>query len=106
MVRLVFAYGGAFLAMLSLDAIWLSTMAERLYRPQLGDLLADEFRAAPAVRLLCALSLRDRLFRRRASPAGGRLAQGGAQRRTARARRLRNLRSHQSGDATSIGRFW
>jgi uncharacterized membrane protein len=43
------AYGGAMVAMLALDAIWLSTMAERLYRPQLGDLLAKDFRAAPAV---------------------------------------------------------
>ncbi len=31
-----------------LDAIWLSTMAGRLYRPQLGDLLAPDFRVAPA----------------------------------------------------------
>lgn len=49
MARLVFAYGGAFFAMLSLDAVWLSTMAERLYRPQLGALLAAQFRAGPAV---------------------------------------------------------
>ena len=35
--------------MLALDAIWLSTMAERLYKPQLGDLLSPEFRPAPAL---------------------------------------------------------
>lgn len=45
----------------------------------------------PGVRLLCALSLRRRLFRRRASPSERRLAQRGAQRRPVRARRLRNL---------------
>jgi hypothetical protein len=37
------AYAGATAAMLALDAIWLSTMAERLYQPQLGDLLAKDF---------------------------------------------------------------
>lgn len=42
------AYAGAAASMLALDAVWLSTMADRLYRPQLGDLLADDFRAAPA----------------------------------------------------------
>jgi uncharacterized membrane protein len=49
MLRFVLAYGGAAVGMLALDAIWLSTMAERLYRPQLGALLAEEFRAGPAV---------------------------------------------------------
>jgi uncharacterized membrane protein len=49
MVRLVWAYAGAAVMMLALDSIWLSTTAERLYRPQLGELLADEFRAGPAV---------------------------------------------------------
>ena len=49
MVKFVWAYGGAALAMLALDSIWLTTMASRLYRPQLGDLLLDEFRAGPAV---------------------------------------------------------
>jgi uncharacterized membrane protein len=43
------AYLGAMAGMLGLDAIWLSTTAERLYRPQLGDLLAKDFRVGPAV---------------------------------------------------------
>ena len=43
------AYVSAAICMLVLDAIWLSTTASRLYRPLLGDLLADEFRMAPAV---------------------------------------------------------
>jgi len=29
--------------------VWLSTMADRLYRPLLGDLLAPQFRLVPAV---------------------------------------------------------
>lgn len=44
------AYLSAALCMLVLDAIWLSLVASRLYRPILGDiLLADGFRLAPAV---------------------------------------------------------
>ena len=37
----VVAYIGSALAMLALDAIWLTTMVPRLYRPALGDMLAD-----------------------------------------------------------------
>lgn len=47
-MKFIFALAGAAAAMLFLDAIWLSTMAERLYRPELGDLLADQFRPYPA----------------------------------------------------------
>ena len=42
-------YGGAALAMLCLDAIWLTLAANALYRPLLGDIVAPGFRAAPAV---------------------------------------------------------
>lgn len=49
MKRFVLACAGAIAGMLPLDAVWLSTMAERLYRPQLGDLLATEFNAGPAL---------------------------------------------------------
>lgn len=49
MQRTILAYAGAALGMLTLDSVWLTLMADRLYRPQLGPLLADEFRAAPAL---------------------------------------------------------
>lgn len=49
MKQVLVAYASAAAAMLALDSIWLSTMASRLYRPELGDLLADEFRAEPAL---------------------------------------------------------
>lgn len=42
------AYGGAALAMLALDSAWLTFAAKRLYRPHLGEVLADGFRLAPA----------------------------------------------------------
>jgi uncharacterized membrane protein len=32
-----------------LDAIWLTTMASRLYRPVLGDIMLDNLRVAPAL---------------------------------------------------------
>lgn len=44
----IFAYLGAAVAMLVLDGAWLTFAAKRLYRPLLGDMLADGFRLAPA----------------------------------------------------------
>ncbi|MFK3690193.1 DUF2177 family protein [Agrobacterium tumefaciens] len=43
------AYVLTLVAFLVIDFIWLSTMASRLYRPAIGELLADNFRAAPAI---------------------------------------------------------
>ncbi|KAA3502787.1 DUF2177 family protein [Rhizobium rhizogenes] len=43
------AYFFTLVAFLVIDFIWLSTMASRLYRPAIGDLLAENFRLAPAV---------------------------------------------------------
>lgn len=48
MMKWIFAYLGAALAMLVLDSAWLSFAAKKLYRPQLGDILLDGFRIAPA----------------------------------------------------------
>jgi uncharacterized membrane protein len=38
----VAAYAGSAIAMLALDLIWLTTMVPRLYRPALGDMLAEQ----------------------------------------------------------------
>lgn len=48
MIIWLFAYAGAALAMLVLDSLWLGFAAKRLYRPELGDMLMDGFRIAPA----------------------------------------------------------
>ncbi len=48
MKALLAAYAGVAAALLGLDAVWLSTMADRLYRPQLGELLAPQFDPAAA----------------------------------------------------------
>jgi len=43
------AYVAAGLAFLAVDAIWLSVMADVLYRPLMGDKLEPDFNLAPAV---------------------------------------------------------
>jgi uncharacterized membrane protein len=42
------AYLAAAVVFLVLDAIWLTTMADRLYRPVLGHLMLERFALAPA----------------------------------------------------------
>ena len=48
MKQSLIALGASAATMLVLDGVWLSTMAKKLYRPQLGDLLADKFNLGPA----------------------------------------------------------
>lgn len=43
------AYIVAAIVFLVVDSIWLSTMADRLYRPVMGDMLAPKFRLVPAI---------------------------------------------------------
>jgi uncharacterized membrane protein len=44
----VIAYVATAVVFLALDAVWLSVMAERLYRPALGRMMLDKFNYAPA----------------------------------------------------------
>lgn len=43
------AYVAAAVIFLALDAVWLSTMNQPLYRAHLSDILLDGFRLAPAI---------------------------------------------------------
>lgn len=43
------AYPVTAIVFLGLDAIWLSTMADRLYRPALGNMMLERFSPAPAI---------------------------------------------------------
>lgn len=43
------AHLATLLAFAALDAVWLSRMADTLYRPTMGDMLLDGFRLAPAL---------------------------------------------------------
>nr|WP_314090232.1 DUF2177 family protein [uncultured Shinella sp.] len=49
MKTIVTAYLAAGIAFLIVDAIWLTTMADMLYRPLLGDRLEPQFRLLPAI---------------------------------------------------------
>ena len=48
MAAYVLHYVLLLLLLLGLDAVWLMTMVNRLYKPELGDLLADGFKPLPA----------------------------------------------------------
>jgi uncharacterized membrane protein len=45
----IVAYLATLIIFVAIDFIWLSSMADRLYRPVLGDMLASGFRLAPAI---------------------------------------------------------
>lgn len=45
----IVSYVAALIVFGILDAIWLTTMASRLYRPALGNILLDKLRFAPAL---------------------------------------------------------
>ena len=49
LTKTAIGYGAAALAMLALDAVWLTTMAPRLYQPRIGELMAAKPSLAPAV---------------------------------------------------------
>ncbi|MDB5525000.1 MAG: putative transrane protein [Rhizobium sp.] len=45
----IVSYVITLIAFVAIDFIWLSSMANVLYRPTMGDMLAAQFRVAPAV---------------------------------------------------------
>ncbi len=47
--QVLIAYPVTAVVFLALDAVWLTTMADRLYRPALGRMMLDRFELAPAV---------------------------------------------------------
>ncbi|MFT0861234.1 DUF2177 family protein [Ancylobacter sp. G4_0304] len=48
-MQLVIGYVSTGLLFLALDSVWLSLMASRLYRPHLGNLMADNINLPPAI---------------------------------------------------------
>ena len=48
MMRYAVAYTTTLIAFLAIDALWLTTMSQRLYRRYLGDILVDVFNPVPA----------------------------------------------------------
>jgi uncharacterized membrane protein len=49
MKQYALAYLVTLIAFLAIDAVWLTLMTERVYRPRLSRLLAEQFSLAPAV---------------------------------------------------------
>ncbi len=47
--QIAIAYPIAAVLFLALDAVWLSTMADRIYRPGIGHLMQEKFSFAPAL---------------------------------------------------------
>lgn len=47
--KFLLAYAATAIVFLTLDSVWLTAMADRLYRPLLGHLLLERFDVAPAV---------------------------------------------------------
>ena len=47
--QLLIGYAATAIVFLALDAVWLTTMADRLYRPALGRLMLERFELVPAV---------------------------------------------------------
>jgi uncharacterized membrane protein len=45
----IIAYIVTLAVFVAIDSVWLGTMADRLYRPAMGDMLAADFRLVPAV---------------------------------------------------------
>ncbi len=45
----VIAYVSVLVLFVAADAVWLTTMADRIYRPALGDMMLTNFRLMPAV---------------------------------------------------------
>lgn len=49
MKTLLVAHVATATAFLALDAVWLTLMADRIYRPAMGDMVLDGFRLLPAI---------------------------------------------------------
>ena len=49
MLKWIIAYIAAALAFGALDSVWLRWAGPNLYRPVIGEILADSFRAGPAI---------------------------------------------------------
>lgn len=48
-MSVVIAYSLTLVVFAVIDTVWLGTMGDRLYRPLIGAMLADNFRLAPAI---------------------------------------------------------
>lgn len=52
-MNVAITYVLTFVVFAIIDTVWLGTMADRIYRPLIGSMLADNFRLVPAVVFYC-----------------------------------------------------
>lgn len=48
-MNIALAYGATLVVFAVIDTTWLTLMGDRLYRPLIGSMLAENFRSAPAI---------------------------------------------------------
>ena len=48
-MNIAITYGITLVIFAIIDTVWLGTMADRIYRPLIGSMLADNFRLVPAI---------------------------------------------------------
>lgn len=49
MIKWIYAYGAAAVTFVALDGAWLALVGPKLYKPVIGEILADQVRLWPAV---------------------------------------------------------
>ena len=98
-MRMLIVYVVTLVVFTGVDFVWLGVMGNAFYRPAMGDMAAPDFRIAPAVVFYLLFAVGVVYFAVRPADSLGR---GGDAWRAVGARRLRRLRSHQSGDAEDV----
>ena len=69
-MNLLIAYALTLVIFAVIDTVWLGLMADRLYRPLIGPVLADSFRLAPAIAFYAIYAAGLTLFAVRPGLAG------------------------------------
>ena len=99
MMVYLYAYLSTLAVFLPCDMVWLGTMASRLYRPTLGNILLSDANLPAAGAFYGTYPVGLVLLRRRSGAEIRKPWSGHAERRAIRLLHLHDLRSHQSGDA-------
>lgn len=61
-MNIAITYGITLVIFAIIDTLWLGTMADRIYRPLIGSMLAENFRMVPAVVFYCMYAAALTLF--------------------------------------------
>ncbi len=61
-MNFVITYGITLVIFAIIDTVWLGSMADKIYRPLIGSMLAENFRLGPAIVFYCLYALALTLF--------------------------------------------